>query len=235
VQGAFTGGIDVLNRLVPRLLPGALVERKPVLGRARLRGAKWRPPRRGPEVWRTGRTWGGTVGWRSGRERMGGRSAARATGNRPPRRVFVVVDVHPIYTAGAGSFVDDLLQYARGTNVSGRLHSAFPSVSAEVVERDDPDVIITSPGTLIPANVPPWSRLRAVREHRIVRLNEADLFRAGPRVADVLEALVRAVAPFRPARPGERPGAGRGEVRSNVHRARRLTAPAGAPRRRRSG
>jgi iron complex transport system substrate-binding protein len=163
-------------------------------------------------------------------------AVASATADLPRSRVFVLVSVQPIYTAGAGSYIDDLLHYAHVTNVTGDLHVPFPNVSAEVIQRDDPDVIITTPGTQIPADVPPWSRLRAVREHRIVRLSEADLFRAGPHVADVLEALVRAIAPYRSARTSERPGAVHGERHGNaVYRARRLAAPASAPRRRRSG
>jgi len=163
-------------------------------------------------------------------------AAARVTAGLPAPRVLVLISVQPIYTAGAGSFIDDLLPYAHVTNVTGSIHSAFPSVSAETVERDNPDVIITTPGTRIPANLPPWSRVRAVREHRIVTLNEADLFRAGPHVADVLEALVRAIAPYRSVRTGERPRDARGEEHGNaVYRVGRLATAASAPRRRRSG
>ncbi|GAC1415432.1 MAG: cobalamin-binding protein [Candidatus Velthaea sp.] len=109
---------------------------------------------------------------------------------------LIVVSTKPIYTAGNGSYIADLLRYANVRNVTGGLHSAFPSVSDEVVEATDPDVIITTPGMPIPSG-PPWSRLRAVREHRIIVLPEDDLFRPGPHVADVLDALVRAIAPYR--------------------------------------
>jgi iron complex transport system substrate-binding protein len=162
-------------------------------------------------------------------------AASRATAHLAVPRVLVVVDVQPIYTAGGGSYIDDLLHYAHVSNVASGVHSPFPSLSAEVVERENPDVIIATPNTRIPMNVPPWSRLRAVREHRIVRLSEVDLFRPGPHVADVLEALVRAIAPYRSRALAERPAATAGEVRKNVHCTRRLATPASAPRRRRSG
>jgi len=69
-------------------------------------------------------------------------------------------------------------------------------VSAETLEAEDPDILIVTRRTVIP-NAPPWSNLRAVREHRIVTVDEDDLFRAGPRVVDVAEALARAIAPLR--------------------------------------
>ena len=75
------------------------------------------------------------------------------------------------------------------------------TLSAETIEADDPDVLVVPRGTVIP-NEPPWSRLRAVRERRIVTIDEDDLMRPGPRVADTVEALVRGVAPYR-----DRPGA----------------------------
>ena len=110
--------------------------------------------------------------------------------------VLIVVSTKPNYTAGAGSYMDDLLQLAHVRNVAANIHVAFPSVSDETIEASAPDVIITTPGLPIPSG-PPWSRLRAVREHRIIELPEDDLFRPGPHVADVLEALVRALAPYR--------------------------------------
>jgi iron complex transport system substrate-binding protein len=162
-------------------------------------------------------------------------AVAHATAALPAPRALVLISTVPIYTAGGGSYIGDILHYAHVTNVAEDLHSAFPSISAEVLQRDDPDIIITTPGTTIPTDVPPWSRLRAVREHHIVRLSERDLFRAGPHVADVAEALVRAVAPYRAMRAGERPAAIRGEGEVDVHRTGRLSAAASAARRRRSG
>jgi len=123
-------------------------------------------------------------------------AVARATRTLPAPRVFVVIGENPIYTASGGSYIGDLLGIAHLTNVAQDVHAAFPSLSAETVEAEDPDVLIVTRGTVLP-QAPPWSNLRAVREGRIVRLDENDLLRPGPHVADVVEALVRAIAPFR--------------------------------------
>ena len=111
-------------------------------------------------------------------------------------RAFVVVGTAPNYTAGRGSYIDDLLRIAHVTNVAGNVRAAYPAISAESIVAARPDVLIVASGTVLP-NAPPWSQLRAVREHRIVRLDEDDFLRPGPRVADVAEALARAIAPFR--------------------------------------
>jgi len=121
---------------------------------------------------------------------------ARATRGLPRPAAFVVVDTSPIYTAGANSYIADLLRIMNVANAAQGIRSAFPTVSAEVLEAEDPDILIVTRRTVIP-NAPPWSNLRAVREHRIVTVDEDDLFRAGPRVADVAEALAREIAPLR--------------------------------------
>jgi ABC-type Fe3+-hydroxamate transport system substrate-binding protein len=125
---------------------------------------------------------------------------SRATRALPAPSALVVIGVAPIYTAGRGSYIDDLLAIAHVRNVAHRVTAAYPVLSGETVAADDPDVLIVPRDTVIPAE-PPWSQLRAVREHRIVFVDEDDLLRPGPRVADVVDALVRGVAPYR--RPGE--------------------------------
>jgi iron complex transport system substrate-binding protein len=123
---------------------------------------------------------------------------AAATAHLGAPRAFVVISTQPIYTAGGGSYIGDLLRAAHVVNVTGSIAYPFPNISPEVLEHDDPDVIIETPHTDINIHVPPWSRLRAVRLHHFVILNEDDLFRPGPHVADVLDALVEKIAPYRP-------------------------------------
>ena len=126
----------------------------------------------------------------------------RATARLGAPRALVVVSATPIFVAGGGSYIGDLLKAAHVLNVAGSIASAFPNISAEVVERADPDVIVTTSMRDIDIHAAPWSRIRAVREHHIVLLPEDDLFRPGPHVADVLDALVHAIAPYRPATTG---------------------------------
>jgi len=123
-------------------------------------------------------------------------AASRRTRDLPQPTVFAVIGTAPIYTAGRGSYIDDLFAIAHLRNVAGNVHAAFPALSAETLAADDPDILVVPAGTAIPSG-PPWSQLRAVRAHRIVTIDEDDLLRPGPRVADVVDALVRGVARFR--------------------------------------
>jgi iron complex transport system substrate-binding protein len=142
--------------------------------------------------------------------------AARRTRGLAMPRAFAVIGVAPLYTAGRGSYIDDLFRIAHLRNVAGGVRAAFPPLSAESLEAADPDVLVVPSGTVIPA-VPPWSRLRAVRRHRIVTIAEDDLMRPGPRVADVVDALVRGVAPFR----GARQRGGNGNAKTDPSTSRR--------------
>lgn len=126
----------------------------------------------------------------------------RTTARLGAPRALVVVSDQPIYVAGDGSYIGDLLRAANVINVAGTIAAPFPNISAEIVERDDPDVIVTTPTMNINPHLPPWSRLRAIREHRIVTIAEDDLFRPGPHVADVLDELARKIAPYRPGNAG---------------------------------
>jgi iron complex transport system substrate-binding protein len=141
-------------------------------------------------------------------------AASRATRALRAPRALAVIGVTPIYTAGQGSYVDDLFAIAHLRNVAGGVRAAFPALSAETIEAADPDVLVVPRGTVIPSE-PPWSRLRAVREQHIVTIDDDDLMRPGPRVADVVEALVRGVARYR----------GRAGATANAN-----TAPSGSRR-----
>jgi len=125
-------------------------------------------------------------------------AAQRRTRDLPAPRAlaFIGMGLQPFYTAGRGSYIDDLFAVAHIRNVAGDLRAAYPALSAETIEAADPDVLVVPRGSVVPAE-PPWSRLRAVRLHRIVAVDEDDYLRPGPRVADVVDALVRGVAPYR--------------------------------------
>ncbi|HTJ26349.1 MAG TPA: helical backbone metal receptor [Candidatus Limnocylindria bacterium] len=111
-------------------------------------------------------------------------------------RLTAYVALGELWTAGSGSYIDDLLRRANLANVAGAVHAPWVAYSAERLLAAQPDVVI------VPANAPalvgePWDRLDAVRAGRVLRVPDDDLLRAGPRVADVLDALVAGVARWR--------------------------------------
>jgi iron complex transport system substrate-binding protein len=59
-----------------------------------------------------------------------------------PRSVALVVDADPLYVAGGGGFVSDLIAIAGGRNVFADLDGAYPRISLEVLAARAPDVLL---------------------------------------------------------------------------------------------
>jgi ABC-type Fe3+-hydroxamate transport system substrate-binding protein len=123
----------------------------------------------------------------------------RRRGERPPR-VLVVVQRRPLYTAGAGSFVDDLLRAVGAENVFGDVAQPWPEVGEESIVARAPDVILdASVGDVDTVAgreelAKDWQRfptVPAVKSGRVLVIREDALFRAGPRIPEALAALER--------------------------------------------
>lgn len=124
------------------------------------------------------------------------------TGPAPKVKVFHEVDASDpakIYTVGPGSFIDDLIQIAGGTNVFASAKTAYPTVSGEEIVRTDPDVIVLGDalyGTTIDSVVsrPGWSALSAVKNKRVYA--GLSLFsRPGPRLGEAAQEYAKLVHP----------------------------------------
>jgi len=119
----------------------------------------------------------------------------KAAGFRFHPRLFVVLDVSPIYTVGHGSYIDTLLTMAGARNVVTS-NLPYPNYSAERLLADQPDALIVAREVELKRllSQPPWSRLRAVREGRVFAVpGRFGLEVPGPRVADGLAWLVDVV------------------------------------------
>jgi iron complex transport system substrate-binding protein len=111
-------------------------------------------------------------------------------------RVFIEIEESPLMTAGAGSFIDDLIHRAGGRNVAHEIAGAYPRIDPEKVIAWDPDVILVAhsdrPGeaaTRLARHIG-WSDISAVRNRRVIDDIDADLlFRPGPRLVDGVKAL----------------------------------------------
>jgi iron complex transport system substrate-binding protein len=107
-----------------------------------------------------------------------------------------------LYTAGPGSFVDDLIARAGGENIVAEGQGPWPQMSAEALITADPEVILLADheAGVTPESVkarPGWQEVSAVREDRIVTLDSDLVARPGPRLVDGLEEIARALHPDR--------------------------------------
>jgi iron complex transport system substrate-binding protein len=122
-----------------------------------------------------------------------------AVAGAPRPRVFFELSPD-LYTAGPGSYVDDLISRAGGDNVAAGAAELWPQLSAEAVVSANPEVILLADheagitAEQVAAR-PGWQQMSAVRQGRIVSLDSDLVARPGPRVVDGLEAIAAALHP----------------------------------------
>jgi len=106
-----------------------------------------------------------------------------------------------LYTAGPGSFIDDLIVRAGGINIAADAKEQWPQLNLEALILADPEVIVladhpygeTAEG--VKAR-PGWADISAVKNDRIVEVLDDDLVsQPGPRVAEALEFVAKVLHP----------------------------------------
>ncbi|MFA4835136.1 MAG: helical backbone metal receptor [Dehalococcoidia bacterium] len=132
---------------------------------------------------------------------------AGLSSDQKPRTLHIMYH-NPIWTAGQGTFINDLIVKAGGTNIFADI-SGYRSVSTETVIDRNPQVIIvtsmggTSSGTWgwVTGSGSPLRGTSAFLNHRIYYVDSNWLERPGPRIILGLEALVEDLHPgiFQPS------------------------------------
>jgi iron complex transport system substrate-binding protein len=132
-------------------------------------------------------------------------SVTNKTGKLSPERkprVFYIVWNDPLMTAGAGTFIDELINKAGGINIAGDLKS-YPTISLENVLTANPEVILAGSGMGEGEDLPyqyatTESRLQgtdARRNDRVYSINTDIVGRPGPRIVDALEDFLADIHP----------------------------------------
>lgn len=129
---------------------------------------------------------------------------------------FLVLQVMPPWTAGAGTFQDDAIRAAGGRNIAEDVKE-FAPYSTETLVAKNPDYLLLSTMNGDRARMktevlgdPAFRQLSAVKRRRMLVLDSDPLMRAGPRIVDAIEAMARG---FYPDRFNKRSPTGRGERR----------------------
>jgi iron complex transport system substrate-binding protein len=113
-------------------------------------------------------------------------------------KVFYVVWHDPLKTVGNGTFEDELIDKAGGTNIFHDLNGYAPVETEEVVSRD-PDVVVTIGGMGVGQDKPfAWAKeepslaeTSSRKDNRIYQIEGDLIARPGPRIVDALEMLAR--------------------------------------------
>jgi len=129
------------------------------------------------------------------------RLTADLPGSRRPS-VLLIYQLDPLWTAGSGTFADEAVRIAGGSNAAAEIkgYSAYP---LESVLATRPQVILVTPMQASGAAAarqralayPPFKGLPAVVHGRVYPINPDLIDRAGPRVIQGVEEIARALHP----------------------------------------
>jgi iron complex transport system substrate-binding protein len=119
-----------------------------------------------------------------------------ATAGLPKPRVFYEIDAtSKIYTPAEGSVYAEVLRLAGSEPL---LTDTSYEISLEEIVEFDPEIILLGNPFATPDQVrerPGWSGIGAVRNGRIIPVNDTIITRPGPRLVDGLRELARALHP----------------------------------------
>jgi ABC-type Fe3+-hydroxamate transport system substrate-binding protein len=116
----------------------------------------------------------------------------RGVAGLPRKRVLFVVGREPLIVAGKGSFPDELLGVCGAENVVGG-DRPWPVYPVEKAVADDPAIVVDA-APLEPAEgIRRLSAIPAVRRGAVLRLENDDLIRPGPRLVRALGVLCRGI------------------------------------------
>ncbi len=134
---------------------------------------------------------------RSQLEETGKRAA-----NAPRRRVLFVVGREPLYAAGPGSHVDEMIRAVGGENVVAEGVSGYQLLSMEIALESRPDVIVDTsdnrPGAIRGRAVGFWGQfpfLPAVKSGRVYYVEPVRLVIPGMRLPEMTALLGKIVQP----------------------------------------
>jgi iron complex transport system substrate-binding protein len=126
----------------------------------------------------------------------------RTAEGRPTRRVLFVVGRDPLYVAGPGSHIDEMIDLVGGVNVLGDATAPYQRVSFEAALERMPEVIIdtsdnaaTAPRGRLNGDWARWEFLPAVRERRVFRVDPSRLVIPGIRLPEMTALMGRLIQP----------------------------------------
>lgn len=119
-----------------------------------------------------------------------------ATADRRKPRVFWHIWDAPLITIARGSYMNELIEIAGGTNIYADRADASPVVSIEDVLRRNPDYIITGPqGVEKIRRDPRWAEAPAVKRGRLLVADTTLVGRPSVRLGEAALSLARMLHP----------------------------------------
>jgi len=119
---------------------------------------------------------------------------------KPEQKLKVWIEVSgELFTAGKGTFLNELLEKAGGINIADT--EGWAQFSSEQVIAKNPDVILVTYGYYDKEAVSNilsrrgWQAVKAIKEQNVVELDSDMVNRPGPRIIDGLESIAKTLYP----------------------------------------
>lgn len=116
----------------------------------------------------------------------------------------VYIEFAPGWTVGSGEFMDELIKISGGINVASDKPGWY-EISEEKIIQQNPNVILFANGIIDTKSKKPleeiirtragWDAIDAVKNKRVVGLDQNSLSRPGPRLTDGLVEMAKAIYP----------------------------------------
>ncbi|MDR3685920.1 MAG: ABC transporter substrate-binding protein [Coriobacteriia bacterium] len=124
-------------------------------------------------------------------------SIEAAVAASPTVSTFIEIGQNPLFTAGQGTLMDELITLAGGTNVVTQ--PGYVSFSSEQLIKANPSVYLATKGSSSdPSSIerrPGYSAISAIKNNRVVILDDSIVSRGGPRIVEGLKAIALALHP----------------------------------------
>jgi iron complex transport system substrate-binding protein len=120
----------------------------------------------------------------------------KATTATTKPKVFYEVWHDPLLTAGTGTFIDDLIKLAGGTNAGGDV-AGWATYSLEKLQANNPDIMVTGREQAPQVKARKgWEGLKAVKENKVLFVPDANTVqRPGPRLIEGLKWFAQTLHP----------------------------------------
>lgn len=111
-----------------------------------------------------------------------------------PPRVLMLLSMHPLIAAGEGSFLDELIREAGGSNAVSDAVGSYPTLNREEILLRDPEILILpddsgEDAASLRRRFPEWRSLGVLRSGGLHFIEADILFRPGPRLFRGLEII----------------------------------------------
>lgn len=120
--------------------------------------------------------------------------------NEKKPKVFAIISMTPLMTAGPTTFINQLIEKAGGANIASQATLPYPIYNREEVLHQRPDYLVVTTDAVyslraLYAEFPEWENLPAVKKRQVLMVNSDLVTRPGPRIIQGLEILARVIHP----------------------------------------